>query len=90
MKKLIITVLIIAVAITFIGGNKSNWKDNCEVVKITICKGDTLSDIAERYKPSGMDYREYVYEIEKLNDMETANIYEGDTILIYKGVDNND
>lgn len=56
--------------------------------KIIICEDDTLLDIAEEYKKPGQDVREYIYEIKKLNNMESATIYEGQelTIIIYEEV----
>ena len=56
--------------------------------KIIICEDDTLWDIAEEYKKPNQDIREYIYEIKKLNNMESAAIYEGQelTIIIYEEV----
>lgn len=55
-----------------------------EDVEYVVCKGDTLWKIAERYKLENQDPREYIYEIEKLNNMSNATIYEGQVIKIIK------
>lgn len=47
-----------------------------------VCKGDTLWKIAEKYKLENQDPREYIYEVEKLNNMTSATIYEGQIIKI--------
>ena len=56
--------------------------------KIIICEDDTLWNISDKYKKPGQDVREYIYEIKKLNNMESATIYEGQelTIIIYEEV----
>lgn len=47
-----------------------------------VCKGDTLWKIAEKYKLENQDPREYIYEVEKLSNMTSATIYEGQIIKI--------
>lgn len=46
---------------------------------VTVEKGDTLWDLAERYS-NGMDIRKYIVKIKELNDMTDSDIYEGDTL----------
>lgn len=89
MKKFAV-VLVLVVCIVAFGGivansyaQKSAWEQNREVTTILVAPNDTLYDIAEEYKPSWMDTREYVYEIKVLNGMTTSDIYVGDTIDIY-------
>lgn len=53
-----------------------------EEVEYVVCKGDTLWKIAEIYKLENQYPREYIYEVEKLNNMTSATIYEGQTIKI--------
>lgn len=55
-----------------------------------ILEGDNLWDISSRNIPEGYDIRKMIYEIKKLNNMETGYIYPGDIIKIpiydtYKG-----
>lgn len=47
-----------------------------------ISKGDNLWNIALENMPEGYDVRKMVYEIKKINGIETGLIYEGSTIKI--------
>ena len=47
-----------------------------------ISKGDNLWNIALENMPEGYDVRKMVYEIKKINGIETGLIYEGSTIRI--------
>ena len=47
-----------------------------------ILKGDNLWGISLENMPKDYDVRKMVFDIKKLNDMETSYIYEGDTIKI--------
>ena len=59
----------------------NEWLESREITEIYIEKGDTLWNIAQKYKPHFMDIREYVYEIQQLNNIDM--IYAGDIIQIY-------
>jgi len=48
---------------------------------VYVKKGDTLWDIAEKYKQSG-DIREYIKEIKKINNLKSDTIFEGDVLII--------
>lgn len=60
----------------------SNETVETKEIEYVVCKGDTLWKIAERYKLENQDPRDYIYKIEKLNNMDSATIYEGQTIKI--------
>lgn len=62
---------------------RTEWEENREVSVILISSGDDLWSIAEEYKPSWMDSREYIYEVKKLNNMSQSCIYAGEQLLIY-------
>lgn len=47
-----------------------------------ISKGDNLWNIALENMPEGYDVRKMVYEIKKINGIDTGLIYEGSTIKI--------
>lgn len=89
---LIAIALILAIATSLlivgynIGYNKARedeWQNNKQVVSYVVDSGDTLWTIAEQYKPAWLDTREYIYEIEQLNDGLSTYLQIGDEILIY-------
>ena len=49
---------------------------------ITVSYGDTLWDIASRYKPEDKEIRNYIYEICDYNDISAGGIYEGQELTI--------
>ena len=56
----------------------SGCPENCtqtEKMDYVVQAGDTLWDIAEEYAPSGMDLREYIYNVKEHNGLETLNIH---------------
>lgn len=66
--------------------NKPQYTETYKTIYIT--EKETLWNIAEDYKKPGQDIREYIYEIKKINNMESAAIYEGQelTIIVYEEV----
>lgn len=50
--------------------------------ELRVYPGDTLWDIALRYKPSNYDVRDMVYKIKKFNNMDTLYIFPGETIRV--------
>lgn len=59
-------------------------KKEAEIITYTITKGDTLWSIAKEYTSNTKDIRQTIYEIEKLNNLDNATIYAGQTIQIKK------
>lgn len=93
-NKKIITAIMVGVAIAstifatgFTAGKDKAadeiWHNNRTVKAVTICQGDTLWSIAEKYKPNNIYMPEYIYDIKELNNMDNSNIHIGDTILVY-------
>ena len=68
MKKLLVLTLIAATLICVACG-KHETEYDCNTITYTVSPGETLWEIAEKYCPEDMDIREYIYEIEKLNDI---------------------
>ncbi|MBQ2937586.1 MAG: LysM peptidoglycan-binding domain-containing protein [Clostridia bacterium] len=82
-RSILTLILILLVAFTFIiqiFSEKENVKSS--EIEYTISRGERLWDIAEEYKRPDQDIREYIYEIKKLNNMDTSTVYEGQTIKI--------
>lgn len=82
-RSILTLILILLVAFTFfiqLFSEKENVKSS--EIEYTISRGERLWDIAEEYKRPDQDIREYIYEIKKLNNMDTSTVYEGQTIKI--------
>ena len=47
-----------------------------------VSENQTLWDIASEYKPDGMDIREYIFELRKLNNLDDATIYPNQELTI--------
>lgn len=89
MKKLLTiigtAVLVVFMATIFIQHcvRNNTWYTQREVVEYYVEYGDTLCGIADEYKPSWLDYRQYCHEVLELNGMDSSYIYAGQTIKIY-------
>ncbi len=84
-----LTLIIIVISIIILVNTIINKTEYTEKYKtIYISEDETLWSIAEEYKKPTQDIREYIYEIKKINNMESATIYEGQelTIIIYEEV----
>lgn len=83
--KSITTISILLFALFLLLGNTTAHADKeKEVICYTVSQGETLWSIAKQYIDEKTDIRKYIYEIEQLNNMETATIYAGQTIQLYK------
>lgn len=82
--KPIYKILIFALAVAALLVIAYNSKSHHEFTENSyyVAPGDTLWDIATIYCPDDMDKREYIAEIEKLNEMKSARIYAGQKILV--------
>lgn len=78
-----LVLLVIGIKTSTTLSQKSEWENSRQVITVVVCHGDTLYNLALEYKPSWMDTREYVYQVEQLNDMTNGNIYAGQTIKLY-------
>lgn len=50
--------------------------------EIIVIQGDTIWSIASKYTPIKYDIRDMVYNIKRINEIETSYIYPGDTLKI--------
>jgi len=74
---IIIVSLILGISATTIayGDKETSFKE------VTVRSGDTLWSIAEKYNKNE-DIRKYIYEIKKINNLKTSDIYAGDTLIL--------
>ncbi|HEY9058946.1 MAG TPA: LysM peptidoglycan-binding domain-containing protein [Pseudobacteroides sp.] len=73
--------LILGIMITFVFADISYGIKKKEYKLIEIKYGDTLWDIADRYRGS-IEIRKFLYEIKKANSLDSSEIYTGDTLKI--------
>ena len=58
--------------------DRDEWQEEIYIVK----KGDSLWEIAGRYCPEDVDRREWIHEVEDLNEMESSKIYPGQRLIV--------
>mgnify|MGYP001270282840 CR=1 FL=1 len=83
-KKRFLTFIIItfAVIMLFVGSVVSAGKNvSREYKTVTVRQGDTLWDIAGKYRGK-TDIRQYIYQIKKVNNLDNAIIYAGQKIIL--------
>lgn len=49
---------------------------------ITVCTGDTLWEIAQEYAPDTCDVRSFMWELKKINRLESGVIYDKQVLQI--------
>lgn len=76
-------VIFLLIAIFNFSIAKSN-QEEAEIITYTISQNETLWSIAKQFTPDNKDIRQTIYEIEKLNNLQNATIYAGQTIQIKK------
>lgn len=84
MKKNVVYIIILLFVLNFttILANNKKQEDSIKFKEIQIEYGDTIWDIAKNNISKGEDIRDYIYEIRKINNLDTANIYPGKIILV--------
>lgn len=73
--------LILIIAVLGIFVSSANCYKEPAYTTIVIKSGDTLWSIAEKYNKK-MDIRKYIYEIKKLNNLKSGEIYVGDLLIL--------
>lgn len=53
-----------------------------ETKQVVVMDGDTLWGIAEKNMDDDTDIRDYIYQIQELNEMNGANLIPGETIIV--------
>lgn len=51
-------------------------------MEYTVSDGDTLWEIAESFTDDSEDVRKVIYDIRRINKLDSAEIYPGDVIII--------
>ena len=64
--------------------SQNDWLNDYTTTTVVVQYGDTLWTIADDYVSDDIDIRDYIYEVRKLNNMTSANVYAGDVITIYE------
>lgn len=80
MKKFISICIILMAAVCGCVLQGCESKYSGEVI-YTVEKGDTLWDIAEHFKPEGLNMSKYIYELREINGI-GADIYPGQVITV--------
>jgi cell division protein YceG involved in septum cleavage len=75
----VITSLTIACSLIFTSVAYGYKEPRYQVIEIK--KGDTLWKLAQHYGNNG-DIRKYIYDIKKLNNLSSSEIFEGDYLKI--------
>lgn len=86
MKRLLISILVCATLFgvcTYRHNVKAEWYNTRKTIIFVVNEGDTMRDIAAKYRPSWMTINEYMNDIKQLNDMTTYNLCVGDRLKVY-------
>ena len=86
---IVLTILILLISLVMSGfsaeandTNITNKNSDEQLISIYVKDGDTLWGLVDRYCDTKEDIREIIYEVEKLNNITNANIYEGQTLYL--------
>lgn len=86
MKNKKLTKIIIVLSIFFITlipiTHRVHSAEKITYSRVTVASGDTLWSIASQYTNKGEDIREFIYNIKKLNNLDSAMITPGEELLI--------
>ena len=74
--------IILFIAIIFIQNKLTYSYDYPKVESIVISNGDSLWNIAKRYKTDEVDTRKFIHIIKEINMLSTSEIFEGQELKI--------
>ncbi|HHW47417.1 MAG TPA: LysM peptidoglycan-binding domain-containing protein [Clostridiaceae bacterium] len=72
-------ILLLLLICTYVSSVHANEDKSYKIIRVE--KGDTLWDIAVRYKKQG-DIRKYIHKLMEINNLKDGKIYAGDQLLI--------
>ncbi len=76
---LFMIIVIITVSSSALAAGVQGADTDDRYISVVVETGDTLWDLAREYKTSG-DLRQYIREVEKINNLTDSLIYEGDVL----------
>jgi len=76
------SLIVVVVALLAVRAFASTGADSVECQQVVVEKGDTLWTIAQRHAAPTQDIRALVYQIRKLNRLESACIYPGQLLMV--------
>ena len=83
--RFICLVVLLVMGITYVAHTSQNdWLDDYTTTTVYVQDGDTLWSIADDYVSDDIDIRDYIYEVRKLNNMDSYDVYAGDIITVYE------
>jgi nucleoid-associated protein YgaU len=86
--KLVLFIIVATAMVTIIDGRMNQMAEerasleNAKTVEIYVEEGDTLWEIADRNEFVGVDIRDVIYKIEKLNNLESVSIKAGQKLIV--------
>ena len=84
----VITSLVVLYSVVQSHAIHNEWVESRTIETIRVAPNETMWQIAEEYKPSWMDTREYIYEVKELNNLSDTYLYVGDELQVYIDVGN--
>lgn len=73
------------VMMTVIGMTQETDVLGLEIVRYEVQAGDTLWNIASRFKPKNMHMQAYMYEVRMLNGLDDVMLRPGQVLYVYDG-----
>lgn len=75
-------VVMLFIAVTLMQGRWLYSYDYPDVKSVVVSEGESLWDIAKRYKAENEDTRTYICKVKELNLLDTSQIFEGQELKV--------